>query len=67
MNTERKSAMITARLPVTLVTRLDYVARNIDGDKVKNRSTALLAAIEAWLPGQENRLVELGVLSKKSR
>lgn len=59
--------MISARLPVVLVDRLDYVTRNIDSEAVKNRSTALREALEAWLPGCENRLRDLGVLPKKNR
>ncbi len=62
MAEERKSVMISGRLPAALVDRVDYVARNIDSDTVKNRSTALRAALEAWLPGCEDRLRELGVL-----
>jgi len=67
MDDERKSTMISARLPTALVERLDYVARNIDGEAVKNRSTGLRAALESWLPGCEDRLRELGVLAKKAR
>lgn len=63
---ERKSKRISARLPAALVARADYVARNTTGD-IKNRSTALCAALEAWLPGQEDQLRELGVLAKKTR
>lgn len=64
MDDERKSVMISARLPTGLVERLDYVTRNIDSETVKNRSTALRAALDAWLPGCEDRLRELGVLAK---
>jgi predicted DNA-binding protein len=67
MNTERKTVMISGRLPVALVERLDYVTRNIDSGTVKNRSAALREALEAWLPGCEDRLRELGVLAKKTR
>lgn len=66
MTPERKNTRISARLPASLVARADYVARNTSGD-VKNRSTALQAALEAWLPGQEDQLVQLGVLQKKTR
>ena len=62
---DKKSTMISARLPETLVQRLDYVARNTDNEAVTNRSTGLRAALEAWLPGCEDRLRELGVLAKK--
>lgn len=66
MEGDRKSIMISGRVPVTLVDRVDFVARNIDSEVVKNRSTALRQALEAWLPGQEDRLRELGVLAKKT-
>ena len=68
MSAERKiSTMISARLPTTLVERADYVTRNIDSKTVKNRSTAVRAALEGWLPAQEDRLRELGILAKKAR
>jgi hypothetical protein len=67
VSTERKTLMISARLPAALVTRVDFVARNTDAEAVKNRSTAVLAAIEAWLPVQERRLEDLGILPKKNR
>jgi hypothetical protein len=50
-----------------LLTRLDFVVRNIDNPLIRNRSTALLAALDAWLVAQEQRLVELGILQKKTR
>jgi len=66
MAPERKTVMISARLPASLVARADFIARNTDGD-IKNRSVALQAALEAWLPEQELRLEKLGVLPKKAR
>lgn len=66
MPTERKTARISARLPATLVARADFVTRNTDGD-IDNRSRALQAALETWLPGQEAKLEQLGVLPKKTR
>lgn len=48
-----------------VISRVDFIVRNIDSEVVKNRSAALLAALEAWLPGQEDRLRELGILPKK--
>lgn len=66
MAPERK-IMISARVSAALVTRLDFVARNSDHPSVKNRSTAVCVALETWLKAQEDRLVELGVLSKKAR
>lgn len=67
MAVERKDVMVSARLPKPLVARVDYVARNIDSDILKNRSAVLQAALEAFLPSQEDRLVQLGVLQKKAR
>lgn len=67
MTPERKSIMISGRLPPAVVSRVDFIVRNIDNDTVRNRSAALLAALEAWLPGQEDRLRELGILAKKTR
>jgi len=67
MASERKTTMISARVPATLVTRLDFVARNTEHAAVKNRSTAVYAALETWLTAQEDRLRELGVLPKKAR
>lgn len=67
MTPERKSTMVSARVPAAVISRVDFVVRNIDSDAVRNRSAALLAALEAWLPGQERRLEELGILAKKTR
>ena len=66
MAAERKTVMVSVRLPATVVARADFIARNTDGD-VKNRSIAVLAALEAWLPEQEQRLEKLGILAKKVR
>ena len=52
MATERKTVMISARLPASLVARVDFVARNTEGE-IKNRSGAVQAALEDWLPGHE--------------
>lgn len=59
--------MVSFRLPAALVARVDFIARNTDSGAVKNRSTALHAAVEAWLPAQEKRLEDLGVIPKKAR
>ena len=67
MPQERKTAMISVRLSSAMLTRLDFVANNTDTPGVKNRSTAVERALEAWLPGQEQRLVDLGVITKKAR
>lgn len=66
MPTERKSIMISARVPLDLVARVDFIVRNTEGKATKNRSAAVLTALEAWLPEQEQRLVELGVITKKA-
>lgn len=65
MTPERKM-MISARVPASLVTRLDFVARNTEHAAVKNRSTAVHVALETWLTAQEDRLRELGVIPKKA-
>jgi predicted DNA-binding protein len=67
MSTERKTVMVSGRLPAALVDRVDYVTRNIDSETIKNRSAALREALEAWLPGCEDRLRELGILGAKVR
>lgn len=67
MDDERK-IMVSVRLPANLFDRLDFVARNTDARGIKNRSTAVMAAIVAWLPKHEERLVTLGLTPpKKSR
>lgn len=66
MANECKSPMVSARLPRLLVERVDFVTRNTDGD-ITNRSKALRAALETWLPAQEERLMQLGILPKKAR
>ena len=59
--------MISARLPITLVERVDFVARNIDSDVLATRSAVLLAALEFWLPSAEDRLRALGVVPPKRK
>jgi hypothetical protein len=70
MPPERKATMVSARLPASLVARVDFVAKNTEGD-IRSRSAALQAALEAWLPEQERtlekRLEQLGAPSKKIR
>lgn len=61
-----KSKMVSSRLPANLVERVDFVVRNSEPEEVKNRSTAVASALQAWLPGQEERLRRLGVLAKKT-
>lgn len=69
MAEERKSVMISARLPAVLVERVDHAVRNTDSKAVNNRSAAVCAALEGWLPAQEEKLkVLLGAsLAKKAR
>lgn len=64
MSDERK-VMITARLPDDLVKRVDFVAKNTDSEVIVSRSAAIRDALHAWLPKQEQRLVELGIISPK--
>lgn len=66
MTPERKTRTVTARLPGSLVERMDFVTRNTSGD-VRNRSIAVQTAIEGWLPEQEKILETLGILPKKTR
>jgi len=67
MDAERKTVMISGRLPVALVERLDYVTRNHDDHTLRNRSVAIRVALELSLPAWEDRLRELGVLAAKAR
>lgn len=66
MPPERKSAMVSVRLSAALAARLDFVVRNVDTEGIKNRSTAVVAALAHWLPTQEARLEELGIITKKA-
>jgi metal-responsive CopG/Arc/MetJ family transcriptional regulator len=66
MATERKSIMISVRLPTALAGRLDYAVRNTDAEGVVNRSTAVCAAVGAWLETQEHRMAQLGIIPKKA-
>lgn len=47
--------------------RVDFVVRNSDPEIVKNRSAALSMALAIWLPNEETRLVNLGIIPKKAR
>jgi len=69
MTPERKTVMISARLPADLVARVDFVTRNdISPGAARNRSAALQTALENWLPGRENDVGKvLGTASKKAR
>jgi predicted transcriptional regulator len=63
----KSSQQVTVRLPVDLVERLDFVARNTDADEITSRSAAILEAVEWWLPGAEQRLREVGLEPPKKR
>lgn len=63
MANERK--MISVRLPVALRDRVDFVARNNDSETIKDRSSAIIAAVEGWLPGQEDEIRARGVTVPK--
>lgn len=68
MGEERKSVMVSGRLPAVLVERLDYVTRNTDTGPTINRTGALRASLEKWLPEQERQIQErLGGAAKKVR
>jgi Arc/MetJ-type ribon-helix-helix transcriptional regulator len=54
--------LVSVRLPVRLVERMDFAIRNLDGeDAPSSRSAVILAAVKAWLPAKEKRLRELGL------
>lgn len=70
MGIERKTVMISARLPASLVARVDFLTKNTEGD-VRSRSAAVQTALEGWLPSEEKtlekRLEQVGAPSKKAR
>lgn len=70
MAIERKTVMVSARLPASLVARVDFLTRNTEGG-IYNRSVAVQTALESWLPNEEKtlerRLEQLGAPSKKLR
>jgi len=63
----QESKMVSVRLPVALVARVDFVVRNSEPEMVKNRTAAVASALVAWLPLEETRLQNLGVIPKKTR
>ena len=63
----QESKMVSVRLPVALVARVDFVVRNSEPEMVKNRTAAVASALIAWLPNEETRLQNLGVIPKKTR
>lgn len=56
MGLERKSIMISARLPSPLVDRVNYVVNNSPVKAVSSRTDVVQAALEAWLPAQEEKI-----------
>jgi len=66
MSSKRK-LMISARMPVDLIERVDFVVRNIDSDTLATRTMVITAAVESWLPKAEKRLCELGVPPPKRK
>lgn len=67
MTSKHKLTRVSARLPADLMARVDFVVRNSDPEIVKNRSAALSMALAIWLPNEETRLVNLGIIPKKVR
>lgn len=57
--------IVTVRLPLELLARIDFVTRNIDSMILVNRSAAIRDALQKWLPVQEQRLIELGIITPK--
>lgn len=54
---ERK-IMISFRLPLALVRRIDFIAGNTPDDALASRSAVILAAIETWLASPEAKRME---------
>jgi hypothetical protein len=67
MGLERKTLMISVRIQGPMMARLDYIMRNVEAPWVKNRSTLVIAALEAFACAREDELRVLGVLPKKAR
>lgn len=68
MPAEQKTRnILSVQLPASLMGRVDFIVRNTEPEALKNRSAAVRKALEAWLPGQEERLAALGLLPKKAR
>ena len=56
--------MLSARLPASLVERMDFVVKNMG---VVDRTAAILEAIESWLQAREQRLREAGLTLPKRK
>lgn len=71
MGSERKTVMVSARLPASLVARVDFVVNNTTEDGIRSRSAAVQSALESWLPGEEKtleqQLEKAGAPSKRLR
>ena len=61
---EQPSKMVSARLPASLVARVDFVTRNVPGAP-ENRSLAVFAALQGWTAQQEQELERLGIKAPK--
>jgi Arc/MetJ-type ribon-helix-helix transcriptional regulator len=55
-----RKIMISVRLPIGLVGRLDYAVRNTDVERA-TRSSEIQEAIELWLASREDQLRKLGL------
>jgi len=63
-NITSKTTMISARVPSSLVGRVDYVIRNLESAP-GGRSAAVAEALEQWTSAQERELERLGIKAKK--
>jgi hypothetical protein len=55
---EECKIVISLRVPPELLRRIAFFAGNTDRDALATRSAVILAAVEAWLPAQEQALRE---------
>jgi hypothetical protein len=62
----KKSTRVCVRIPQPVFERLSFVARNTDDPAVVNLSKGVCEAVLAWLPKQEQRLSDLGIIPKKA-
>lgn len=64
-NVTSKTTMVSARVPSSLVERVDYVLRNTMPEDARNRSSAIGKALERWTVEQETILEKLGIKAPK--
>lgn len=62
-----KSTMVSARVPVELIGRVDFAVRNTTSENVNNRSDAVAEALANWADGQEQEFKRLGIEIPKTR